>query len=64
MLGAPVDAEVWVETRTFEAKGDESRKYFFNAITGDTTYNRPVNPNKEGGPVHIVRQEELSRVCN
>ena len=36
--------------------------YFYNAVTGETTYRAPTNPTRDGFPVHIVKREELTKV--
>ena len=73
-MGAPQNAEIWVETGTSESLkikrqnlliNEQPRviKYFYNAITGETMYNPPNNPTKEGQPVHILTQDDLVKVC-
>lgn len=75
LLDAPENAHIWVETTTVgihRLKKNERMQddriddmtYFYNPITGDTTYRQPESITKDGRPVHVVKQDELAKVCH
>ena len=69
-MKSPPDTEIWVETSTVEAKkktsGMQNKQveevtYYFNAITGDTTYENPSSSKKN---VYLIGIDELAKVIN